>query len=59
MLPSITSTLFEMEREIRSQIPIIWLNIWDDYPAPRYNENFPQDFYKLKTLETRVNLARL
>ena len=26
--------LFEMEREIRSKIPIFWLNIWDDYPAP-------------------------
>ena len=32
--------LFEMEREIRSQIPIVWLNIWDDYPAPKYNENY-------------------
>lgn len=30
--------LFEIEREIRSKIPIVWLNIWDDYPAPRYNE---------------------
>ena len=29
-----------MEREIRSQIPIVWLNIWDDYPAPKYNENY-------------------
>lgn len=38
--PRYWSWLFEMEREIRSKIPIIWLNIWDDYPAPRYNENF-------------------
>ena len=30
--------LFEIEREIRSQIPIVWLNIWDDYPAPMYNK---------------------
>ena len=29
--------LFEIEREIRSQIPIFWLNIWDEYPAPLYN----------------------
>ena len=29
-----------MEGEIRKQIPIIYLNIWDDYPAPRYNESF-------------------
>ena len=22
------------------KIPIVYLNIWDDYPAPRYNEAF-------------------
>lgn len=32
--------LFQMEREIRSQIPIFWLNIWDDYPAPLYNRSY-------------------
>ena len=32
--------LFEIEREIRSKIPIVWLNIWDDYPAPKYNEDY-------------------
>ena len=32
--------LFEIEREIRSKIPIVWLNIWDDYPAPMYNKNY-------------------
>ena len=32
--------LFEIEREIRSKIPIFWLNIWDDYPAPIYNKNY-------------------
>jgi hypothetical protein len=32
--------LFEIEREVRNKIPIIWLNIWDDYPAPKYNENY-------------------
>ena len=32
--------LFELEREIRSKIPIFWLNIWDDYPSPIYNRNF-------------------
>ncbi len=30
--------LFEMEHEIRQQIPMIYLNIWDDIPAPFYNE---------------------
>lgn len=32
--------LFDIEREIRSEIPIIWLNIWDDYPAPMYNKQY-------------------
>ena len=32
--------LFEMEREIRSEMPIFWLNIWDDYPAPKYNKTY-------------------
>ena len=29
-----------MEQEIRKQIPIAYLNIWDDYPAPRYNQAY-------------------
>jgi glycosyltransferase involved in cell wall biosynthesis len=29
--------LFAIENEIRKSIPITYLNIWDDYPAPMYN----------------------
>ena len=32
--------LFQIEREIRSQIPICYLNIWDEYPAPMYNKQY-------------------
>jgi len=32
--------LFELEREIRNQIPIYYLNIWDDLPAPLYNKSY-------------------
>jgi hypothetical protein len=32
--------LFAMENEIRKYIPITYLNIWDDYPAPLYNKAF-------------------
>ena len=32
--------LFSMEEEIRTKIPIAYLNIWDDLPAPQYNEEF-------------------
>ena len=38
--PRYWAWLFQMEGEIRKKIPIIYLNIWDDYPAPRYNEAF-------------------
>ena len=32
--------LYEMEHEIRTEIPIFYYNIWDDWPAPKYNEWF-------------------
>jgi glycosyltransferase involved in cell wall biosynthesis len=32
--------LFQMEHEIRKQIPIVYLNIWDDLPYPMYNKSF-------------------
>jgi glycosyltransferase involved in cell wall biosynthesis len=32
--------LFQMENEIRKNIPILYLNIWDNYPSPLYNKAF-------------------
>jgi len=32
--------LFQIENEIRRKMPIVYLNIWDDYPAPLYNESY-------------------
>jgi len=32
--------LFAIENEIRKKTPIIYLNIWDDLPAPMYNKAF-------------------
>ena len=32
--------LFQIENEIRRKMPIVYLNIWDDYPAPLYNEAY-------------------
>ena len=32
--------LFHMEHEIRQNIPIFYYNIWDDWPAPQYNQNY-------------------
>ena len=38
--PRYFAWLFAIENEIRKNIPIIYLNIWDDYPAPLYNKEF-------------------
>jgi len=38
--PRYWAWLFKIEAEVRTKIPIIYLNIWDDYPAPRYNEAY-------------------
>jgi len=38
--PRYFNWLFQMENEIRRQVPIVYLNIWDDYPAPAYNKEF-------------------
>ena len=32
--------LFMMEAEIRKEIPIVYLNIWDDFPTPMYNKPY-------------------
>ena len=32
--------LFDSENEFRTKMPFIYLNIWDDVPAPVYNKDF-------------------
>jgi glycosyltransferase involved in cell wall biosynthesis len=38
--PRYFTWLFQIENEIRKEIPIVYLNIWDDYPTPMYNKAF-------------------
>ena len=38
--PRYFTWVFEMENELRKKLPIAYLNIWDDFPAPQYNEEF-------------------
>ena len=38
--PRFWTWLYQMEHEIRQNIPIFYYNIWDDRPTPRYNEFF-------------------
>ena len=32
--------LFQTEHELRKQLPMIYLNIWDDLPYPMYNKSY-------------------
>jgi glycosyltransferase involved in cell wall biosynthesis len=38
--PRYFTWLFNAEQEFRRKIPITYLNIWDDYPAPMYNHAY-------------------
>lgn len=38
--PRFWGWLYQMEHEIRQQIPLVYLNIWDDLPDPKWNEQF-------------------
>ena len=38
--PRYFTHIFNMEDDIRQKMPIAYINIWDDYPAPRYNQAF-------------------
>jgi glycosyltransferase involved in cell wall biosynthesis len=52
--------LFQMENEIRKHCPIIYLNIWDDYPAPLYNETFYESCDALLGISKQtVNINKL
>ena len=48
--------LFDLEREIRNKIPIIWLNIWDEFPSPKYNENYYDSVDALLSISKQTKL---
>ena len=52
--------LFNIEQEIRKNIPIAYLNIWDDYPAPMYNQAYYEACDLLMGISKQtVNINRL
>jgi hypothetical protein len=52
--------LFQIENEIRRKIPIIYLNIWDDYPAPMYNKSYYESCDLLMGISKQtVNINKL
>ena len=58
--PRYFTWVFQMEAEIRKNIPIAYLNIWDDYPAPMYNRPFYEACDLLMGISKQtVNINRL
>ena len=58
--PRYFTWLFAIENEIRKHIPITYLNIWDDYPAPHYNKAFYEACDLLMGISKQtVNINRL
>jgi len=58
--PRYFTWLFQIENEIRKNIPIIYLNIWDDYPAPMYNKAFYESCDALLGISKQtVNINKL
>ena len=52
--------VFNMEDHIRKHCPIAYLNIWDDYPAPRYNQAFYESCDLLMGISKQtVNINKL
>ena len=48
--------LFAIENEIRKHCPIIYLNIWDDYPTPLYNKGFYESCDALLAISKQTKL---
>ena len=38
--PRFWGWLWEFDNEIRSQIPMVYYHVWDNYPYPKYNKNY-------------------
>jgi glycosyltransferase involved in cell wall biosynthesis len=58
--PRYFTWLFAIENEIRKSIPITYLNIWDDYPAPLYNKPYYEACDLLMGISKQtVNINRL
>lgn len=52
--------LFQMENEIRKKLPMIYLNIWDDLPAPIYNKAYYESCDTLLAISKQTaNINRL
>lgn len=48
--------LFELEREIRTKVPLMYLNIWDNFPAPLYNKSYYESVDLLMAISKQTKL---
>ena len=52
--------LFQMENELRKKIPMVYLNIWDDLPAPLYNKPYYESCDALMAISKQTyNINRM
>lgn len=58
--PRYWAWLFQIENEVRKHCPIVYLNIWDDYPAPMYNKEYYESCDLLMGISKQtVNINKL
>lgn len=52
--------LFQIENELRKKLPLIYLNIWDDLPAPLYNRAYYESCDALMSISKQtLNINRM
>ena len=53
--PRFWGWLYDMEAEIRQNIPLMYYNIWDDLPYPHWNESFYESCDLLMNISRQTN----
>ena len=53
--PRFWGWLYDMENEIRQNIPLMYYNIWDDLPYPHWNESFYESCDLLMNISRQTN----
>ena len=48
--PRFYGWLWEMENEIRANVPMVYYHVWDNFPAPHYNSPFYRSTDKVVTI---------
>jgi glycosyltransferase involved in cell wall biosynthesis len=54
--PRYFTWFFQIEMEVRKRIPVLYLNIWDDFPAPIYNKPFYESCDCLMSISKQTKL---